>query len=328
MRLIQIEEYNQKTMELAKPIHDVKGRVLLGAGHRIHPKYIEKLKNLNIKYMIIEDAISQGITLDEMVDMPTWIDAIQCVQLAYETVKNKQTLPFREIQKIAIKLISEVRNRKVVMLAPSTAAAAEVQEHAHCVNVTLIALQMGRFLRYNELQLKDLAFGCLVHDIGKVISETNEVHPLKGFNLIRNVREVNLVCAHIAYQHHEWINGEGHPRKIAGSAILEFAQVCAIANEFEHLISKERISAYTAIEMLMTKAEKVYSHKVIDALFKSVPSYLPGMWVELNTGKEAIVTKIETHIHRPFVRIIESGEEISLEDNSTLIITKELSSVE
>ncbi|MFV8829342.1 HD-GYP domain-containing protein [Alkalihalobacterium sp. APHAB7] len=325
MRLIQIEEYNHKTMELAKPIYDVKGRVLLGAGHRIHPKYLEKLQSLKIRYLVIEDAVSTGITLDEMVDMPTWIDAIRSVHSAYKAVKDKKLLPFRDIQNTVKKLITEVRSRRVIMLAPSTSAADDVQEQAHCVNVTLIALQMGKFLQYNELQLKDLAFGCLVHDIGKAITDDYEEHPIKGFNLIRNVREVNLACAHIAYQHHECFRGQGFPRRISGNEILEFAQVCAIANEYEHLISKEGISPYTAIEMLMTKSDKVYSHRIVDALFKSVPSYLPGMKVELNTGNEAIVTKIETHLHRPYVRFLESGEEFSLEDNPTVIITRELS---
>ncbi|WP_216827836.1 HD-GYP domain-containing protein [Alkalihalobacterium elongatum] len=326
MRLIQIDDYKQESMELGKPIYDVKGRVLLGAGHRIHPKYLEKLKSLDIRYLIVEDAVSKGITLDEIIDMPTWIDAIRSVYSAYKTIKDQHMLPFRELQSTVKKLITEVRRRRVIMLAPSTYAADEVQEQAHCVNVTLIALQLGKFLKYNELQLNNLAFGCLVHDIGKAVSDRYEDHPVKGFNLIRNVREVHLACAHIAYQHHECMDGQGFPRKIAGNEILEFAQICAIANEYEHLISHERISPYTAIEMLMTKSDQVYSHKIVDALFKSIPSYLPGMRVELNTGEEAIVTKIENHLHRPFIRLLESGEEYSLEDNPTVIIKGELSS--
>ncbi|UTW70142.1 hypothetical protein KHA80_05710 [Anaerobacillus sp. HL2] len=55
MRMINIKEYDKKTMQLAEPIYDYKKRVLLGSGSTIHPKYMEKLKEIGIKSLIIEN---------------------------------------------------------------------------------------------------------------------------------------------------------------------------------------------------------------------------------------------------------------------------------
>ncbi|WP_078554191.1 HD-GYP domain-containing protein [Bacillus alkalicellulosilyticus] len=324
MRLIQIDQYHEKSMELAKPVYDSQGRVLLAAGNRIHPKYLTKLKAIGVTFLLVEDVMSSGITLDEMVDMPTWMDASQTVKDCYEHAKARKLLPVRELQQTAAKLLNEVKRRKAVLLIPSTSVAKELQPFAHSVNVALIALQIGKILKYTDSKQRDLVIGCLLHDIGKAVTNKEQEHPEKGFEILRTAREINLLSAHIAYQHHEKVNGEGFPRKLKGSEFIEFAQVCSIANEFENMISKQEISTYEAIERLMTTIDKSYSHQVIDALFKGVPSYLPGTLVRLSTGEAAIVMRIENHLHRPVVKIAETEKEISLEDNPTIVITEEL----
>ncbi|WP_257008165.1 HD-GYP domain-containing protein [Bacillus sp. FJAT-45350] len=322
--MIEISEYDLETMELAKPVYDAKGRVLLGAGNQIHPKYLERLKDLGITYLIVDDAVSKGITLDEMMDMPKWIDVIKELETVFEAVKQKQTFLVRTIQQIAIKLIEEVKKRKAILLVPSTSVSDDMQVYAHSVNITLIAIQIGRFMQYNEMQIRDLAVGCLLHDIGKAITNDRTEHPEKGFEIIRNVREISLLSAHIAYQHHEKLSGEGFPRKITGGDFLECAQICGIANLYETMISNEGKTAYQAMEDIMVLTDKDYSHSVINALFKSVPSFLPGTKVRLSTKQEAIVTCIDTHIHRPTVRINETEEEIRLDSNPTILIEEEL----
>lgn len=325
MRLIQIEEYKEHSMQLAKPVYDAKGRVLLAAGNRIHPKYLQKLKSIGVTFLLIEDAASQGITLEEMVDMPTWIDATQLIKDSFERAKLRKVLPIKELQQCVFKLLYEVRKRKAVLLIPSTSVADELQPYAHSVNVALIALQIGKFLQYTESQQRDLAIGCLLHDIGKVVANRVEEHPEKGFSIIRNAREINLLSAHIAYQHHERLDGQGYPRKISGEDFLQFAQVCSIANEYENMISLHHVTSYEAIERLMAKSDSHYSHAVVNALFKGVPSFLPGTFIRLNTSEKAIVTKIDTHLHRPVIKLLETDEERSLADFPTLIITEELS---
>lgn len=80
MRFIQIEEYDHTTMRLARPIYDRQKRILLAAGRTIHPIYLERIKQMNISTLIVEDAESHGISMDELVDMPTWMDAIDEVK--------------------------------------------------------------------------------------------------------------------------------------------------------------------------------------------------------------------------------------------------------
>ncbi|MCL7746718.1 HD-GYP domain-containing protein [Halalkalibacter alkaliphilus] len=322
MRMIGIEEYDERTMQLAKPICDSRRRVLLGAGNVIHPKYREKLEQIGIKYLFIEDFKSKGISLEEMMDMPTWLDIITVTENAYKAAETNQPLPLPEIQKAVKKLISEVQKRNAIMLIPTTAVDQSLFLYAHAVNVTLIALQIGKKIGHTYTQLNNLGIGCLLHDIGKTRTSNKEEHPEIGFNIIRVHREINLVSAHIAYQHHETIDGKGFPRSLAGNDILEFAQICSLANDYDHLISQDGIMPHEAIEQIMTFSEKKYSHHIVLAFSQGIISYPPGTNVQLNIGSKGrgIVTRIESNPHRPIVRLLELNKEINLNQHPTIIV--------
>ncbi|MBU8880365.1 HD domain-containing protein [Bacillus sp. FJAT-29790] len=323
MRMIHIEEYDAKTMQLARPIYDSHKRILLAAGRTIHEVYLQKIKQFNIRYLFIEDAESEGITLDEMLDMPTWIDAIRLTEEVFMEVQKVQTITqptLKKIQEMIGKLVLEVQKRPILVLVPSSSVTSEIKPYAHAINVTLLCLQIAKKRGYNMLQLRDLAIGALLHDIGKVISEDNDKHTLNGFQLLRNVREISVLSAHIAYQHHEALNGNGAPRKIKGNEFLEMAQICGVANLYENSISKGMLAPHEAMELIMTKSENTYDHAVIQAFCDGVPSYPPGTKIKLNNGEVGIVYKIDKNIHRPTIRIFPTLQEIALSESPTILI--------
>lgn len=324
VRLISINEYDETSMQLAKPIYDAKRRVLLAAGNTIHPKYLERLKEMKISHLIVEDSVSEGITLEELLDMPTWLDVADIVKKSFEAVKMQKPIPLKSLLQCVGKLIAEMRIRPILLPIPTTVVADELKSDAHAVNVSLMALQIGRQLGYNELQLRDLAVGCLLHDIGKAVTGDNSRHPEEGFKILRTVREISLLSAHVAFQHHETMDGHGYPRSIKGNDLHEYAQICALANMYDHLISDEGISPHEAIEVIMGQNGRTYSEEVVQAFIKSIPPYPPGTKIRLNNGAEAIVTRIRSHMQRPDIRHLSNHTELSLAENPTLIIVATL----
>lgn len=324
MRLIHITEYQEQSMQLAKPIYDAKRRILLAAGNSIHPKYLERLKDIGISYLIVEDIVSKGITMDELLDMPTWLDVIESITETFEAVRSNKPIPVRKIFDSAGKLLTEASSRPILVTIPSATLASGLQEYAHYVNVAIMSLQMGKQLGYNEFQLRDLIIGCLLHDIGKAKGKQEDAHPAEGFEIIRSIREISLLSAHIAFQHHETLDGKGYPRSVSGNAFHEFAQICAVANLYDHMISDERVPPHEALEVIMGQNGLKYSTNVIAAFIKAVPAYPPGSRVHLYDGNEAIVTRIVHHIQRPYIRYVSSGEEISLADHPSIIIAASL----
>ena len=85
----------------------------------------------------------------------------------------------------------------------------------------------------------------------------------------------------------------GYPRSISGNLFHEFAQVCAVANLYDHLVCNEQLPPHEALEVIMGQNGRTYSQEVISAFVKAVPIYPPGMKVCLLDGSEAIVSRIE-----------------------------------
>lgn len=322
MRLISIEEYSPKLMQLARPVFDKHRRVLLAAGRRIHPIYLKKLEAMDIRYLFVEDAVSFGISMEEMVDVPTWMDSIEVMREALKNVSTKEEFPLRELQRLVVKLVDEVGKRKALFLIPSSSLPEELRMYAHAVNVTLLSLQLAKKMNISQLQLKELALGTLLHDIGKLLTNDEEDHPRVGFDFLRKIREVNLLSAHVCFQHHEAINGSGRPRGLEGEQIHLFAQICAIANVYENAISKEGMPPHEAMEYIMTKSGTLFSPDLVNQFVQGVPLYIPGTGVVLNNNRKAIVTKIIDNLQRPYIRYLDSGEEISLANHHTLLVSK------
>ncbi|MGM0876486.1 MAG: HD-GYP domain-containing protein [Bacillota bacterium] len=320
MQFIDISQYDHETMQLARPVYDRMRRVLLAAGRTIHPKILERLIDMGISTLMVEDAESEGITMDEMLDMPTWMDTIAVVQKAYELVEKKQELNLIELQKAVATMIKEVNTRKTIFLIPSSYVTDQLKDYAHSVNVALLSIQMGKKMGYNQLQLRDLALGALLHDIGKVLTNEESEHPQKGFEWIKSIREISLLAAHIAYQHHELLNGKGYPRGLSGDEILELPQICSVANVYERLISSRDSLPHEAMEIIMTKHEVEYKGKVIEAFINSVPSYIPGTKVLLSNNKKAIIIGIKSNLHRPVIRYLDNNVEIDLAENPSIVI--------
>lgn len=324
MRIVSIQKYNENTMQLAKPVFDRFRRVLLAAGNTIHPKYIEKMKEIGIRSLFVEDAESRGITMDELIDMPTWMDVIEVVSETFSAAKAKKPLPILKLNASAGQLMAEVKRRSLVLPIQTSSMPDELQPHAHAVNVALLALQIGKNLGYNDIMLRDLALGCLLHDIGKAVAANEDQHPQEGFSILRNVRELNLLVAHVAFQHHERIDGTGYPRKVSGAAFHEYAQICGLCNQYENMITNKDLSSHDVMEYIMTLSGTAYAASVVDVFVRVIPSYPPGAMVQLHNGRPAIVVKISSHMQRPDIRLLDSGEELSLAEHPTLVISKSI----
>ncbi|UUZ97552.1 HD domain-containing protein [Paenibacillus sp. P25] len=92
-------------------------------------------------------------------------------------------------------------------------------------------------------QLRELATGAPLHDVGKLelITDDNSPdpkrhHTWRGFEVLKQKRELSLLIAHIAFQHHETMDGQGVPRQLTGDAIHLYARIVAVANTYDNLL--------------------------------------------------------------------------------------------
>ena len=122
----------------------------------------------------------------------------------------------------------------------------------HCLDMAVGALMIGKRLYFSREQMRNLAIGCVVHDIGKIslpaeilskASRLSEVefslvktHPQNGYDILKEI-EYPWPVARMVWQHHERLDGSGYPLGLSGEAILLGARIMAVADVVEVMAS-------------------------------------------------------------------------------------------
>ncbi len=118
----------------------------------------------------------------------------------------------------------------------------------HSQRVAEMAVEMGKELKLTERELKQLRYGGILHDIGKIgiveaillkkSSLTDEemkvmrTHPMIGDGIIQPVSFLKEVRSAVRC-HHEWFNGGGYPDQLKGDQIPFIARVVACADTWD-----------------------------------------------------------------------------------------------
>ncbi|MEZ9656262.1 HD-GYP domain-containing protein [Vibrio splendidus] len=194
----------------------------------------------------------------------------------------------------------------------------------HTLNVSVVALMIGKAKGYNTQQLKDLSFAALFHDIGKIkipvailrkqsaltAPEENylKLHTKYGADIVSGIDDFPESAKKVITQHHEMNDGSGYPEGLKEQDIDELAKIVAVANAFDNLChgktqSQQKIP-YLALSHLYKNCKHLYSQDNLSLLVKFMGVYPPGTVVQLSNESIGIVISVNAkHMLYPNVLI-------------------------
>jgi HD-GYP domain-containing protein (c-di-GMP phosphodiesterase class II) len=194
----------------------------------------------------------------------------------------------------------------------------------HCVNVTVLSIEIGLGKGYNKSRLTELGLCALLHDIGmagvmdianqsRTISEEEyakiKEHALAGAALLSRMRDINQNVIRVAKEHHERFNGSGYPEGLGESEINEYSQIIALCDVYEALTHvrphRKKIENHEAIKELLLLNLGLFDAQNIKILIQRLGVFPVGSWVELNTGEIGkVVSANENFPLRPTVNVM------------------------
>lgn len=144
--------------------------------------------------------------------------------------------------------------------------------YAHSVGVSVYSVMLARKIGWTASStLAKVGLAGLLHDIGKkeipkeIINKPRtllsaeeikllESHTTRGRDILRDMKNVPVEIAEVAFQHHELSHGGGFPRAIQDAQIHPIAKIIIIANRFCELSirgpHREQTSSKEAIGIL------------------------------------------------------------------------------
>lgn len=140
----------------------------------------------------------------------------------------------------------------------------------HSLLVTGVAVGFGHLLGVGHLDLRRLALGSLLHDLGKaeipvsilekpsgLTPEEAEImrdHPEIGRNILQSKGGFSTEMIDVVAHHHEMLDGSGYPDRLSGNQISDIVRAVTISDIFAALIEerayKKRFGAAEAYDIM------------------------------------------------------------------------------
>jgi HD-GYP domain-containing protein (c-di-GMP phosphodiesterase class II) len=161
--------------------------------------------------------------------------------------------------------------------------------YTHSVNVGVLSILISKALFKDSFahDMHELGAGFFLHDIGKVRidqailnkpgkltdEEMQEVrqHPLLGYKLLAQTKQLTEECKIIVMQHHEREDGTGYPNHMKEKDIHIYGRICSMADVYDALTSERPYkSGLTTFEALRVMKEQMLNHFSQDLFDKFV----------------------------------------------------------
>lgn len=169
------------------------------------------------------------------------------------------------------------------------------ETYNHSLNVANLAVSVGISMGLSANELRILAAGSLLHDIGKsqidsrIISKPGKLteeeyeiikkHPELGFHMLEQY-DVENAIKQIVYQHHEDWDGSGYPRQLFGTTSYRLARLVHIVDVYEALCAKRPyknpMPRKIVRDFMVSNAGKKFDPILVRKFLDTIPMYMVG----------------------------------------------------
>lgn len=319
----------------AENIYSKDGSLLVKEGTIISYELISKLKKHKVNYRDILSEISTEYKAPDLVS-PEELDASMCaVQTVFEDVMDPETIRTESaipednidlVKKVVDSLMDTLSSSEELLYRVSEVIGVDDYTYRHSVNVTILTILTAKAMGYTEPEIRQIALGALLHDIGKalvpaeLLKKTDKLtaeeviemkkHPALGYELVKNMTSLPNSVKDIIHMHHEKIDGSGYPRGISGLDIPKHVRLVTVCDMYDAMttsrVYRKKMPLHTALEILMNDAVYKIDQEVYRQMTSTICLYPTGMGVVLSDGRIGIVSKYRhSNPTRPIVQIVE-----------------------
>jgi len=185
----------------------------------------------------------------------------------------------------------------------------------HSVNVSVIALAVGRACGLSEEELRTLGLGGLLHDLGKLKiaveiitkpgrlteEEFNEIktHPRTGAELVREMEGVTPEVKDIVLGHHLRYDRSGYPEACKEDALSPLVDMAAIADTYDAITTLRSYQRPMTPRKAISRMREVIATgglnpQFVEQFVASLGTYPVGSLVRLDSNEIGLVVWVDT----------------------------------
>jgi HD-GYP domain-containing protein (c-di-GMP phosphodiesterase class II) len=282
-------------------------------------------------------------------------DSRERFDLIWRDLAARRRVAMAEIAHAVNPLVESVLRNKDALVTLLRVQRVDPSLHDHCIALAIWAGLLGRQLGLPPEQIRTLALGCSLVDIGQIRlpaelldraeplgeEEAAQVrgHIAHSLDMLQEAEDVPPAVYDIVRWHHERMDGSGYPDGLQGTEIPMFARIAGIVDSYDALVGpRKSAQARSSFESLMELQESCpdkFQPELVERFARAIGLFPNGCLVELNTGEVGVVYSQNTGKRlRPRVMVILGPDkrkldklvivDLSAADADQLRITREL----
>ncbi len=251
-------------------------------------------------------------------------EAKQAVQSIMEEVRLGREIKTEKVEKVVDKMIDSIFRNQDALISLGRIKQTDEYTYMHSMSVCVLMISFGKHLGFDDMQLKEVGIGAMLHDIGKmkvppeILNHKGELsddelqlikkHVEYSDLLLQETPGISDVAVNLAAQHHERVDGKGYPNGLAGSEISIYGQAAAIADVYDAMTSKrccQRKFEPTEVLKKLFEWGGSYNKGLVQQFIRCVGIYPVGSLVRLESGMLGVVLDHgDENLLQPSVRIV------------------------
>lgn len=329
MRRIKTEQIKGREI-LAKDIYSSGGVVLISEGTILKKDYVEKLLELKITDVFVEDEISRDIHLQDITEEKI---REQCTEKLKETMERFSYATGKEgkeLSRMATEIMEGVLLQDEMIYTISNVRNHSESLYEHSLSVAALSILIAVRAGYSQTETKEIALGALLHDIGftnvkekyqdVLLDELNENvqkeikrHVVYGYIEVEQQDWIPAISREIILYHHERLDRSGYPFHMAGDKIKPQVRLVAICDAFDNMVYgnlEKRKKVHEAMAEFMETGGLKFDGELVNVFLRSVATYPTGVLVQLSDGTNGIVLRQNAgYPTRPLIRLVEQSKD-------------------
>ena len=261
----------------------------------------------------------------------TYSQSVAVTKDLMTSVRMGRTPNVKKIKRVVQGIVDQILNEEASLIGLTTIRDYDEYTFTHSVNVCIFSVALGKRLGFGKVQLYDLGFAALFHDVGKsrvpadVLNKSGSLtdeewrqiaaHPWMGVLSLFSVRgqqDLPLRAMIVAHEHHMKNDLTGYPRPVRPRSMSIFSRIVAVADGFDAATSRRSyqttpLNPAEVMAEMRDNPRRGMDPVVVKAFINLTGIYPVGTLVVLDTFELAIVHAINPlpeMLSRPLVRII------------------------
>lgn len=262
-----------------------------------------------------------------------------CIEGMVEEINSKNTFDMNRVKTAVDPLVDSVMRNPDACMWLARLKNSDSYTYKHSMSASVWAVALGRQIGLPKVDLKNLAVGTMLCDVGKLklpkelLSKQGRLskgeftmmrsHVDLGLDSLKDSPGLNRHVLDIVAHHHERFNGTGYPDKLAGVKIPVLARIAAIADCYDAMTSERpyasAVSPSLAIRKLYEWRDEDFQAELVEEFIQAVGLYPAGTLIELSNGAVGIVVaESRTRRLRPTLLLLLDTEKKALEEITEL----------